>query len=860
MKLRNYSVDGSGNRSGETRIEFLRRNPNESFGSNECSDWMIGANSLCGFDIYRKATHPSLGVLYNGTVLEFDQDGDVNCVKVGGLKVNGNEVATKSYTDTTFATIGVEQSVSDLSSASSSHGNRLTTIENAGYATTSQLSTYATASSLGDTNTTVGGINTRVNTLENSGFVTSDGLGGYNFATQGYVQSALPDVSNFMTSSTLSTNHYTKGETDTAIPTTTDILNNTNVGATATSGATAGVTVTNKSSGSGVDLNFTIPPGEQGEQGIQGEQGEAGADATLGNLTGLTMSHNATIVDKRSVTTTSNYNQALNYSHYASVAQGNSRNPDNARGLWVGNMVDENDSSPSGANFIAFTNSLTFYGNADRTSYGDALSFTSNTDKLKYDGTEFSKLSHINSNGNVGIGTTNPGFKLEVNGTSRFTGTASCVSVNASGTVTATAITCYNASDSSVSHISAYGSSQGTGRLYVGQKIFYGGGIEYNGDNNPTSTGAGADYITLFRRNNDADAWTARNSYASNNWEFRGNLKAAYNQNVTSYFGRAAIGYAGFSDYASFSHLDRSNTTDYALLQSTGGTTYLNCNSSQSIRFRSGNSDKMRMLANGNFGIGITSPSYKLQVNGLIYGSGGCRIYGEERYTNYTNSESDYLTNGGNVQVDPPSLSFGLYVDRSINAAGIVVFSDQRIKSDVVDINDTTALDQIRLLKPKYYEYVDKVAWGSSSVIGFIAQEVKEVLPRAVSVADGEIPNIYEMVTISSNNTITFTNFNTSNLEGTNCTLIAYLPKDERKEVTITEVVDEHTVRVEEDMSEWGAELFVWGQKVDDFHHLNKDYMWTVATSALQEVDIQLLAEKTRNDALEARILALESA
>ena len=91
------------------------------------------------------------------------------------------------------------------------------------------------------------------------------------------------------------------------------------------------------------------------------------------------------------------------------------------------------------------------------------------------------------------------------------------------------------------------------------------------------------------------------------------------------------------------------------------------------------------------------------------------------------------------------------------------------------------------------------------------------------------------------------------------CALIAYLAKDERKEVTITEIVDEHTVLVEEDMSEWGGQLFVWGQKVDDFHHLNKDYIWTVATAALQEVDRQLQAEKTRNDALESRILALEN-
>ena len=60
------------------------------------------------------------------------------------------------------------------------------------------------------------------------------------------------------------TGSLTKGGVDVAlstdIPTTSDILNSTNLGATVTSGATAAVTVTNKSSGSGVDLNFTLAP------------------------------------------------------------------------------------------------------------------------------------------------------------------------------------------------------------------------------------------------------------------------------------------------------------------------------------------------------------------------------------------------------------------------------------------------------------------------------------------------------------------------------------------------------------------------------------------------------------------------
>lgn len=70
------------------------------------------------------------------------------------------------------------------------------------------------------------------------------------------------------------------------------------------------------------------------------------------------------------------------------------------------------------------------------------------------------------------------------------------------------------------------GSGQGTGILYVGQSSTHGGGIEYNGDGTPSTTGAGVDYIALYRRSSSTDYWTARNRYNSNNWEFRGRVEA----------------------------------------------------------------------------------------------------------------------------------------------------------------------------------------------------------------------------------------------------------------------------------------------------------------------------------------------
>ena len=127
------------------------------------------------------------------------------------------------------------------------------------------------------------------------------------------------------------------------------------------------------------------------------------------------------------------------------------------------------------------------------------------------------------------------------------------------------------------------------------------------------------------------------------------------------------------------------------------------------------------------------------------------------------------------------------------------------------------------------------------------------------------------MANVSNSNVITFTNFDTSTLESNASVIKVYDTKAEEHLITLNEVIDEHTIRVSEDLGEWigsldetgnvvaGNQIFVYGQQVNDFTFLKKDAIWTVATAALQEVDKQLQAERSRNDALEARILALEN-
>ena len=52
------------------------------------------------------------------------------------------------------------------------------------------------------------------------------------------------------------------------------------------------------------------------------------------------------------------------------------------------------------------------------------------------------------------------------------------------------------------------------------------------------------------------------------------------------------------------------------------------------------------------------------------------------------------------------------------------------------------------------------------------------------------------------------------------------------------------------------GEIFIWGQHVDDFHHLQKSAIYTVATAALQEVDRQLQAEKVKTHQMEEDLQA----
>ena len=328
---------------------------------------------------------------------------------------------------------------------------------------------------------------------------------------------------------------------------------------------------------------------------------------------------------------------------------------------------------------------------------------------------------------------------------------------------------------------------------------------------------------------------------------------------------------SGLGSFATLSSYPTVTQTDFRwTMGGTGITSHANYGGHGDwyIRSNHGSGKVILQDTGGKVGVGTSNPIAKLHVNGsagFTINTGWLTYFGPYGGNLSHNSNSSW-GGGGSIYATSHICTQGYHVSGS----GSITASDSRIKKEIVDVEDVAALEILRLLKPKKYKYVDEVKRGTEPVWGFIAQEVRDTLPHATHLITECIPNIYQVANVSASNVITLTNFDTSTLDS-NAVLKVFDKDDKEHLVTITDIVDEHSIRVDEDLSEWtgsidetgnvvaGNRLFVYGQQVDDFVFLKKDSIYTVATAALQEVDRQLQTEKEKVASLEERLAVLEA-
>lgn len=156
----------------------------------------------------------------------------------------------------------------------------------------------------------------------------------------------------------------------------------------------------------------------------------------------------------------------------------------------------------------------------------------------------------------------------------------------------------------------------------------------------------------------------------------------------------------------------------------------------------------------GNIGIGTSSPSHRLSIesndNALLSltrtGAGGgsfnlnyTGVSGQEGLyfsEDGVNSSNLVLREGGNVGISTSTPSAKLEVNGGIKCIGAVdTSSDARYKTNVAPL--AGALDKARRLRGVSYDWnraaFPQKDFGDRHQLGFIAQEVREILPDAVS-------------------------------------------------------------------------------------------------------------------------------
>jgi hypothetical protein len=242
--------------------------------------------------------------------------------------------------------------------------------------------------------------------------------------------------------------------------------------------------------------------------------------------------------------------------------------------------------------------------------------------------------------------------------------------------------------------------------------------------------------------------------------------------------------------------------------------------------------------SDGYVGIGTTTPDAGFDINNYKDSLGG--FSGTHAYLNWVYGAGI----SGSLGVGSVYLSLRTLYESHFGGT-IRQFSDKRIKSNISIIDDNLALNKLRLIEPKKYTYIDKLIRGNSEVFGFIAQEVQENIPEAIRLTKEFIPDIYQInqYTKISDNIIQLNNIY-GNIQ-INEKIKLY---DQINEInSIVKSIDSNNIIVELEKpinitgnSLLDGNVFIYGKQVNDFHNLDKNYLFTINFAATQELDRQL--------------------
>ena len=230
-------------------------------------------------------------------------------------------------------------------------------------------------------------------------------------------------------------------------------------------------------------------------------------------------------------------------------------------------------------------------------------------------------------------------------------------------------------------------------------------------------------------------------------------------------------------------------------------------------------------------------------ITGTLYTTGGGGGTNSDFIT-YDNAAANMsmLITAKNLTINSST-----YINQNLEVFGIAKAnsfqstSDKRTKINIEDLNRVTSLDSIRLLKPRMYDFID----SSKKQLGFIAQEIKtiEVLKPSINEGPGFIPNIYRTVTCDKG-------WFTLDFPLKKGDVIRYNINGKMNTTHILNASNPH-YQLEEPLND---DIFLYGTKVQDFHSIEKDMIFTLSISAIQQLDEIVTQQQKSIDQLQVKV------
>ena len=292
--------------------------------------------------------------------------------------------------------------------------------------------------------------------------------------------------------------------------------------------------------------------------------------------------------------------------------------------------------------------------------------------------------------------------------------------------------------------------------------------------------------------------------------------------------GKIANGSDQANDYIQFN--DNELYINYAVVDVKSGTKFQNA-SDNLLQFTF-ESDKIKytgpVCIQSDFGV-HSSSYYPLEVEGYFTApdTTGSALY----YQNIPSLGGRAIAINGDVNMSA-KFEYGLYVETGTE---LWVASDERIKKDITTF--TGGLDLLRQLEVKSYKYIDgKGKEPKHNEIGFIAQEVKEIYPKAITLNHEYIPNVYKQISCmwsDFDNKFKMKSNDLSNVVDVDYKFYCWNEGD-KVETKITSIGNSDNTFT---FNKKWENVFCIGNKVNDFNTLDKQQLFVINFSATKELD-----------------------